>query len=321
MARTAGTRSHRTMRNLPTAAIFTRADALACGWSDSALSRAVRSGRVAKLRRNQFTSIEHQNDPVLAAVAAARMCGGSVVSHRSAALFHGLPLLDAAPRRPDLTVNPRCTGDVAAALLHRATLRPEDVIEIDGTPVTSLTRTLVDLARTLPTSAAVVTIDAALHRGATDAHRLEDVRRACRGWPGVRKVPLALALCDPRAESPLESVSRLVIRRLRLPTPELQTSLHDDRGMFIGRVDFYWPTPGVVGEADGRSKYSSRAVLLEEKRRQQSLEEMGLVVVRWDWNDVTRRPQLLRERIERAFERGHVRDRSGFPRLWSIRAA
>jgi very-short-patch-repair endonuclease len=309
------------MRTLPTAAVFTRADALACGWSDSALSRAVRSGRVVRLRRNQFTAVDHQGDPCIAAIAAAHACGGSVVSHRSAALMHGLPLLGPAPLRPDLTVSPHCTGDVAAALLHRASLRDEDVVDIGSTPVTSVARTLVDLARTVSTAACVVTIDAALHRGDVDAEQLEDVRRMCRTWPGIRKVPLALALSDARAESPLESFSRLVLRRLRLPTPELQTLLHDDAGRFVGRVDFYWPAPGVVGEADGRAKYDTRAVLFEEKRRQERLEELGLVVVRWDWTDVTRRQLLLRERITRACERGQARDRSGSPRLWSIRAA
>lgn len=106
-----------------------------------------------------------------------------------------------------------------------------------------------------------------------------------------------------------------------MPTPELQTRLHDDLGMFVGRADFYWPGPGVVGEADGRAKYDSRAVLLDEKRRQESLEALGLVVVRWDWGDVARVPHLLRERINWAFERGRRRDQSGLPRQWSVRVA
>jgi hypothetical protein len=85
--------------------------------------------------------------------AAGRACGGSVISHRSAAVRHDLPLLDPPPR-PDLTVRPHCTRDVAAALLHRASLRDEDVVELDGVLVTSMPRTLVDLARSVSVPAA-----------------------------------------------------------------------------------------------------------------------------------------------------------------------
>lgn len=308
------------MRTTPPAAVFSRADALDHGWTGSALDRAVRSGRLHRLRRDQFTAADVSDHPRLVAVAAARACTGSVVSHRSAALLHQLPVLG-YPRRPELTVAPRATGDVAAALLHRATLRDLDVTEIGGVPVTSIPRTLVDVGRCASTGCAVAAIDAALHRGVVGPAAIEDVLCACWNWPRIRRAVRAVDRADGLAESPLESISRLVISWLGLPNPQLQTPLHDDLGMFIGRADFYWPNEGVVGEADGRAKYDSRAVLLEEKRRQESLEALGLVVVRWDWSDVTQRRQLLSQRINWAFERGRRRDRSGFPRQWSVRVA
>jgi hypothetical protein len=309
------------MRPTPPATVFNRSDARAYGWSDSALSRAVRAGRILRLKHDQFTTLEHGDDPRVVAAAAARSCQGSVVSHRSAALIYGLPLLHPAPARPDLTITPRATGDVAGALLHRATLRPEDVIEVDGIPVTTLARTLVDVGRCTSTAAAVVAIDAALHRNLIETQDLEEAVRVCRRWPGIRRARGALAVADARAESPLESLSRLVLRKLEVPVPELQATLCDENGVFLGRVDFYWPEPGVVGEADGLAKYDSRAVLLDEKRRQDGMEALGLVVVRWDWTEVTRRPQLLRQRLTGAFERGRRRDHAGFPRQWSVRAA
>jgi hypothetical protein len=309
------------MRICPPGPVFSRADARACGWSDAALTRAVRSGRVLRLRYDQFTQPEHRDDPRIKAAAAARACRGSVVSHRSAALFHELPLLRPAPSRPDLTISPRATGDVAGALLHRATLRADDVVDIGGVPVTSMPRTLIDLGRSMPTPAAVVAIDAAAHRGLVDATTLERAAHNCRNWPGICRAKRALAAADGRSESPLETVSRLIIAWLGLPTPGLQVPVHDDLGMFVGRPDFYWDGPGVAGEADGQNKYDSRTALVEEKRRQERLEALGLIVVRWDWNEVTRYPHLLRDRIKSAFERGNNRDRSGFPRGWSVRTA
>lgn len=273
------------------------------------------------MRRGRFAA-SAERDPIAAAITAAiaacSACTGSVVSHRSAALLQGLPLLDPPPKRPDLTVQPGRTGDVAGALLHRATLRPGDVVIIDGVPVTSIARTLIDLGRTLTIGAAVVTIDAALNLGRAHEHEVLDIARQCSTWPNIRRAMRAVGLADPRAESPLESVSRLVLRRVRLPTPTLQAVVRDGAGRHIGRCDFYWDEFGVLGEADGRDKYDERAVLTGEKLRQEDLENLGLAAARWGWVDVRFRQPGLEQRIRRAFERGRRRDASGFPRLWSV---
>jgi hypothetical protein len=274
-----------------------------------------------RLRRDQFTSAPEADHTRLHAIAAARACRGSVVSHRSAALLHGLPLLTYRSSRPDLTVAPSGTGDVRGALLHRASLRSIDIIQMDEVPTTSVARTIADLARSSSTALAVVAADAAVHRGLTDLDAVEDVLLHCWNWPGIRRAWRSVGRVDGRSESPLESVSRLVLSWMRVPTPDLQARLCNERGWFAGRVDFYWPEFGVVGEADGRMKYEDRSILIAEKRRQEALEALGLIVVRWDWTDVTRRPRLLADRLNGAFERGRLRDRSGFPRQWSVQAA
>jgi hypothetical protein len=307
------------MRALPAAGVFSSSDARALGWSDSALARAVRSGRVIRLRRDWYTAGPGTRDPTLCAVAAAKSCSGSVISHRSAALMHGLPLLLSPPDRPDLTVQPGCTGDVQDALLHRARMRPQDIVEIGGRPVTSIARTVVDLARATSVAAGVVTADAALHRNLIGPANLAEVLAACRNWPGIRRARTAVQLADARAESPLESYSRLVIVRLGLPMPDLQSCIYVD-GRLAGRLDFYWDEFGVAGEADGRSKYDTRPVLVAEKDRQEAMEDPGIVFARWGWLDA-RRPVLLQRRLLRAFERGRCRDGSGFPRQWSVRPA
>ncbi|MDQ1747177.1 MAG: hypothetical protein QOD07_1440, partial [Frankiaceae bacterium] len=296
---------------------FTRADARAFGWSDSALSRAVRSGRVTKVRHGHFSTTGGA-DPILRAHAALAACRGSVISHRSAALVHDLPLLDPAPARPDLTVPPGRTGDVTSALLHRAGLPPEDVVVIGDAAVTSVARTVVDLARTLPLDSALVPMDAALHRRFVDRAALEAVLTRCAIWPNARRAARVIALADGRSESPLETVSRLVIPRLGLPIPQPQGVVRNRFGLVIGRCDFYWDEPGVFGEADGRSKYDGRDILTAEKDRQEALERLGLVSVRWGWSTVRVRPRGLATRVLDAFERGRLRDRSGFPRKWSV---
>jgi hypothetical protein len=205
--------------------------------------------------------------------------------------------------------------------LYRASLPARDVTVVDDIPVTSIARTLVDVARHRPVTAAVAAIDAALHGRLVTMGELDDVMLRCWNWPRIRRAQRALRLVDARSESPLESVSRLVLSWLRLPTPDLQPVVLDESGRAVGRLDFYWDEFGVLGEADGRSKYDARAVLTAEKERQEALEDLGLIAVRWGWEYATRRPQALKRRVENGFRRGILRDRSGFRRLWSVQAS
>ncbi len=273
-----------------------------------------------RLRHGVFTA-DLAPDPVLAARAAASTCAGSVVSVRSAALPHGLPLLHRPPARPELTVPPHGTGDASHPRLHRATLFPGDVQVVDGVPVTTVPRTLIDLARTVSVGAAAVSIDAAFNRSLVTSEEPAEVIDRCTGWPNIRRAARAVRLSDPAAESPLESVSRLVIvLRLSLPRPRPQAIILDENGSCVGRCDFYWDQVGVFGEADGRSRYEGGPeVLTGEKHRQEDLENLGLVGVRWGWRDVRYDQPRLRRRIENAFERGRLRDASGLPRKWSVR--
>jgi very-short-patch-repair endonuclease len=305
------------MRPIPSSPAFTHREALESGWTQSALTCAIRRGSLRRLRRGVYTA-EAGFSPALDAIGAARAYPGAVVSHRSALLLHDLPLVGAAPPLPELTVPPRAAGNLAAVHVHRATLRDDDITEVSDVTMTSVARTLADVSRHRPVATAVAAIDAALRAERVTVTEIEDVLRFCWNWPRVARGHRALRLADARSESALESISRVVLHRLRMPAPEPQANIHDDHRRFVARADFYWDEPGVVGEADGRLKYDDRDVLMREKQRQEELEELGLVVIRWDWADIVRRPNALRARLERGFDRGRLRDRSGFPRLWTL---
>jgi hypothetical protein len=182
----------------------------------------------------------------------------------------------------DADCRPRGKAKAVGAVLHRATLFDEDLTTRDGVSVRTVPRTVVDLARSVSIRAAVVTLDAALHTGATTPDAVLEVMSRCWNWPGIRRAGRAVRLSDARSESPLESISRLVMRRLRLPTPTLRPRIFSSNGSFIGRVDFYSDEFGVVGEADGDGKYDLLPTsLFEEKRRQEELENQQLGTARW----------------------------------------
>jgi hypothetical protein len=157
-----------------------------------------------------------------------------------------------------------------------------------------------------------------LHRRLTTLDELVDVLQFCSNWPGIRRARRAVRLADERAESPLESVSRLVIAWLQLPPPEPQKWIRDPSGYKLGRLDFYWNEIGVGGEADGRSKYTDNEVLTAEKDRQEAIENLNLPMARWGWRHITTQRYVLRAKIESAFQRGRNRDRAGLPRLWTL---
>jgi hypothetical protein len=307
------------MRKLPDQPVFSRADARVLGWTDPALTRAARSGRINQLRRDQFTA--SSPDSRLAAIAAVRGCRGAVISHRSAAIMHGLPLVGPLPPVPDVTVPPSGTGDLAAAHLYRATMRPEDIVEIDRCPVLSVPRTIVDLGRHRPMATAVAAADFALHEGLTTLDELAATLEFCRRWPRAERAARALRHVDGRAESPLESISRLVFVWLRLPAPKPQQRIRNERGVIIARTDFYWDEYGVVGEADGKSKLQRKEDLDAAWDRHDDLDDLGLVVVRWGWTEAVRMPRVLGAKVQRGFERGRRRDALGLPRRWSLAAA
>ncbi|MCW2495684.1 MAG: hypothetical protein JWQ77_1608 [Jatrophihabitans sp.] len=273
----------------------------------------MRSGRLTRVRRGYFIAGPADVDDAARAVVAS--CAGTVISHRSAARLYGLPLIGQPPSIPELTIAPRAPGSLVAAHLYRASLDTADVVQIGDLPVTSVARTVIDLARHLSQNAAVAAADFALHEQLVTAEELDAVARRSANWPGIARARRSLARADARAESPLESISRLVLDRSELPRAVLQQRIGTQDGNFVARVDFGWAALGVVGEADGLLKYDDRDVLREEKLRQERLEQLGLIVVRWGWRDITREPETVTGRISAALDR---RSRSSLPTLWSV---
>ena len=306
------------MREIPNTPTFTAADLAALGWTRSARRNALEHGRLVRLGHNSFAPAQEITSE-LRVRAAAQRYPRSVVSHRSALLMYGLPLVGTPAKLPELTVAPRSNANLAGVHPHRAGLRQSDVVPLAGLLVTSPARTLVDVARTRPVGTSVPAIDAALHAQLVTLDEVDDCLRRCWNWPGIGRAQRAIRLSDGRAESPLESISRLVFGWLRLPPPEPQKWILDQHGRIVARTDFYWDEYGVFGEADGQLKYASGGdALALEKERQELLEDLGLTGCRWGWRHVTRRRDVLRRKVLNAFERGAARDRSGLPRKWLL---
>ncbi len=262
------------------------------------MRRAAGRGDLRRVRRGVYVGVDHWEglDPrqrhlveIRAAIEATR--GPSVVSHRSAAALWGLPVVGARGTGVHLTVTGGSGPDSRRTYVRHAVAAPVPASEIDGIPVTSAARTVVDLARTDGFLTGVAAGDAALRRGVVTLHELQAALAAVGPGRGIRVARDVVAFVDGRSESAGESLSRVRMWELGIPVPELQHVVRGQEG-FVGRVDFWWQSFGVIGEFDGRSKYgideagrSAADQLWDEKLREDRLRALGLTVVRWTWSD------------------------------------
>jgi hypothetical protein len=218
--------------------------------------------------------------------------------------LHGLDLLD-QPGVIELTSSVACHRVGADIRIRVAALRSADCDSVRGVPVTSVARTVVDVARSCTQRNALVIADSALHRRRTSLEELAEVVAACERWPGLGRARRVVRLADGRAESPLETLGRLLVRDAGLPAPRLQVPIEDARGVFA-YGDLGWPEHKFVVEFDGLLKYdvTDRNALRREKLRQERIEQAGWIVVRLTWHDVvhdsTRSIIRLREAFVRA---------------------
>jgi hypothetical protein len=268
----------------------------------------LRRGAYARNRQQDQTAEEAHRQLILATVP--QLEDGAVVSHASAAVLHGLPTWSSALDRVHLTRDRSGGGRRRLVVhVHGAPLRAADLAVVAGIPVTSLVRTVLDLARTVTIDQAVAAGDRALALGVSRLD-LERALLAMEHWPGVRRARRVVAFLDGRSESPGESVSRVRMLEDGLPIPELQQEIFDADGRLVARVDFLFRDQQTIGEFDGKIKYggllqsgkSIEQVIFEEKVREDALRDLGWQVVRWLWKDLYR-PTVIRDRLLRAFAR------------------
>lgn len=220
-----------------------------------------------------------------------------------------MPLLESD--RVSVT-RPRRSGGRLRRHVHLrvAPVEEHEVTEVDGFPVTSVTRAVVDVARSQSFADGAVVADAALAQGASVAD-LVQTAEAGGHRPGGRRARHVANLADGQSESPGESRSRAVLHLVGVPPPELQTEITDRHGCFVARPDFVWSQFRTVGEFDGQIKYGRtlnpgqelEEVLFAEKQREDRLRDCGWQVVRWVWSDLFY-PGRIAERLQRAFARG-----------------
>jgi hypothetical protein len=189
-------------------------------------------------------------------------------------------------------------------LLHVSALPSEHVTVRRGIRLTSVARTVVDLARTSSFQSGVVVADSALRSTQTSKAELQSVVTDCARWPGIRQAKQVVEFSDGRSESVLESISRVAFSDQGLPAPELQVWIGGEDQGVIGRADFLWRRYRTIAEADGALKYKDTGRAISQLRRDALLRAAGFEVVHFTWNEILRTPGQVGASLREAFRRG-----------------
>ncbi|WP_344002844.1 hypothetical protein [Microbacterium paludicola] len=169
-----------------------------------------------------------------------------------------------------------------------------EIVRLDGVAFTAPAETAVDIARARHPAIALAVADGALRVDRSlDPTTLLALNEARLSKRGRGRAQWSLSRATSLAETAIESVSRAVIEWLGYELPELQVEFRLPDGT-LSRVDAYWRTADVIGEADGRVKYRSgdATVLWEEKRREDALRRGRGGFGRWGWDETADPPKL-----------------------------
>ena len=307
---------------------FTRGEALAAGHTADAIRHRLETGMWRRLRRGHYVEqsswdalAAHPSRQVALSVAAAQRCLNvhTWAAGLTAATLHGADVLTAPAMLRFVTDDNAGRRRGPGYAVVRALLPAHHRCMMEGLPLTSPARTLVDVARTVAPREAIVVADSLMRQ--TPLHHadvsrvLADMRRA----PGIDRAVRIAAFADGRAESPLESVGRLSMAGQGLH-PEPQVWIYDGRGR-RGRVDFLFRDRWTIVETDGLVKYADSRDLKEEKLRQEWLEQLGFVVVRATWHELDNQPLATAARVREGFAVADARASQRRRDTWFISTA
>ena len=275
--------------------------------SRQSLARQARTGLSVRVARGGYeeAAVWEQLTPRERHIVRARAMTATgrqlpVLSHFTAAAVHGLPFLGSWPDEIHTIIGKSTGGRSRSGVVkHAIRLDDADVVEVDGLRVTSLARTVIDVAACLPAVGGVIAADRALlldrfgrRPPLLRQHQLLELWERMLPFQGHTRARDVILFADGRAESPLESASRVNMRIVGVPQPALQQSYHDAQG-WIGDSDFSWEDYDLIGEADGDAKYldaglrngrSAEQVVLDEKIREDRLRALPRRVTRWRWS-------------------------------------
>jgi very-short-patch-repair endonuclease len=265
------------------------------GLSKDAVQRRERAGRLHRLHRGVYAvghTVLRREGRWLAAVLA---CGeGAVLSHRSAAAHWGL--LQTEATRIDVTAPRTRAANGTIRLHHSRSLDARDTTTHQGIPITSVARTLLDLAATVRSDRLERALAQAERLQLYDHRPITELLAHANGHRGKAALTKATAREPKLTRSDWEARLLKLVRDAALPEPLVNLSLAAPDHPRL-EVDFCWPSHHLIVETDGWESHRTRAAFEADRRRDAALTATGYRVVRFTWRTpdatIVRRLQAL----------------------------
>ena len=178
---------------------------------------------------------------------------------------------------------------------HHSPLPADEATVEEGIPVTSVPRTIFDLAATEPVDVVENLLREMEFLELRDRLSLPDLIERYPGKRGVRKVRVALVRLeeDPpgRRRRGLEEGFAPFLRRHHLPLPRFNDWILLDPKRY--QVDCHWPGTGQIVELDGWEGHRTRSAFREDRARDRALRVAGYSVIRLTWNQLDDEPEAV----------------------------
>ncbi len=266
---------------------------VAIGLGRSAIQRRVSAGRLHRLHTGVY-AVGHRSLTQRGTWMAAVLAGGpgALLGQRCAAAAWSLRR--GAPTRVDVVVPGRSRRGMPGIALHLPrSIHPEDRAVIEGIPVTSVARTLVDLAEVLQPAELERAFEEAERLRLLDLGAIEEVMGRSHGRRGLRPLRALVAELQPAPETRSELERRFVslCRDAGLPPPALNA------GVCGFYVDAVWHDRRLVVELDSREYHLNRAAFERDRDRDAVLQVAGYRVLRLTHRRLVREPRQVAETV------------------------
>jgi hypothetical protein len=191
---------------------------------------------------------------------------------------------------------------VPSLAVLRGRLSRLDLVVIDGMLATDRARTVFDCLRVLPEAKALDLLDRALRQRWTTLDDLAGRVRAFSGRHGVRKLVRLVGWAGSGARSAAERLAVDLLRRAAVDGWTANLPIHEEAGEPIGIGDLVFRAERVVIELDGRAFHVTSERFERDRHRQNRLMSEGWTVLRFTWQDLTRRPEYVIATVRRVVE-------------------
>ena len=262
-----------------------------CGVSEWAISRWLTAGRLHRIHPGVY-ALGHSSLPLFGRLFAALLYAApdAALSHTTAAWLWGL--VDAEPKRIHLTVPGRRLSMPDVRVHHSR--RPQATTH-RGLPVTTVARTLRDIAWMLPYAQLRRALAEADYRGLLVPREVERVLGRGRRGAAALRLALDAHLPDLAATlSVLEERFLALCETSQIPLPEVNATV---QGLM---VDALWRGERVIVELDGHAAHSRPFAVVRDRQRELALRAAGHLVLRYTWQQVVEEPEAVAGDLRRA---------------------